>query len=101
MAAWGAFYSQRLVGILATRSVSHISLLFVDAQHHRQGIARALFGQLCDALSSDPAIRSITVNSSAYATTIYPRLGFSPTGPERTTDGIRYTPMEFPIGRKN
>ncbi len=40
---WGAFRQDTLAGVAAVRNRSHISLLFVDASCHRQGIARALF----------------------------------------------------------
>ena len=43
---WGAFRQDTLAGVAAVRNRSHISLLFVDASCHRQGIARALFSQL-------------------------------------------------------
>ena len=38
---WGAFRQDTLAGVAAVRNRSHISLLFVDASCHRQGIARS------------------------------------------------------------
>ena len=35
----GAFMDERIVGILGVRNVNHVSLLFVDRDHHHQGIA--------------------------------------------------------------
>lgn len=98
MSIWGAFCGQQLTGVLASRSPSHISLLFVDTPYHRQGIARALFSVFRDhCLAARPVLRHITVNSSPYAVEIYRRLGFTTTDAELTADGIRYTPMEYPL----
>lgn len=92
---WGAFRQDTLAGVAAVRNRSHISLLFVDASCHRQGIARALFNVVRDFCRTDPAISRITVNSSPYAVEIYRRLGFFATDAERVTDGIRFTPMTY------
>ena len=89
---WGAFRQDTLAGVAAVRNRSHISLLFVDASCHRQGIARALFNAVRDFCRTDPAVSRITVNSSPYAVEIYRRLGFTATDAERVTDGIRFTP---------
>ena len=95
MLMWGAFRQQTPVGIIALTHRDHISLLFVDKSCHRRGIARALFARACESCRTEPAITRLTVNSSPYAVDIYRKLGFSAIGPERTTDGIRYTPMEY------
>lgn len=95
MQAWGAFRQGVLVGILATRDISHISLLFVEKTCHRQGIARTLINGLLDACRSNFAIRKLTVNSSPYAVTIYRKLGFTTTDTELTVEGIRFTPMQY------
>ena len=68
---WGAFRQDTLAGVAAVRNRSHISLLFVDASCHRQGIARALFSAVRDFCRTDPAVSRITVNSSPYAVEIY------------------------------
>lgn len=39
---WGAFESEKIVGVIATRNMNHIALFFVDAEHHRRGIGRKL-----------------------------------------------------------
>ncbi|MFQ7502417.1 MAG: GNAT family N-acetyltransferase [Alistipes finegoldii] len=49
---WGAFRQDTLAGVAAVRNHSHISLLFVDASCHRQGIARALFSAVRDFCST-------------------------------------------------
>jgi len=94
---WGAFEDEKIIGIIAIKSPPHISLLFVDKQYHRRGIARSLFhAVLCD----EAAIREhecVTVHSSPYAVEIYRRLGFVPTDTEQIVNGLRFTPMVFYI----
>lgn len=78
-----------VVGVIAMRPPAHVSLLFVDKAHHRQGIARKLYQT---ALRAFPAAQA-TVNSSPYALEAYRRLGFVDTGPEETVNGLRFIPM--------
>lgn len=95
---YGAFFPGELIGVIATRNEgSHISWFFVKKKHHGQGIGRKLFEHivpLCDSAF-------LTVNSSPYAVKIYRKLGFSDTAEEQVTNGIRYTPMQYTIGRKD
>ena len=94
---YGAFdKASDIVGVLAMRKPSHISLFFVKAEYHRQGIGRQLFEKML----SDYQLQGIgmfTVNSSPYAVEVYRRLGFEPTDEECITNGIRYTPMKMEI----
>lgn len=85
---FGAFSHDKLVGTLAMRQ-SHISLLFVRKEFHRQGIAKKLFHHMLSQIKSN----EITVNSSPYALEVYGKLGFTATNTEQATNGIRYTPM--------
>ncbi len=90
----GAFLGEKLVGVLAVRDFSHISLLFVDKSYHDQGIAKRLFQEAlrrCLKLKHD--ITEITVNSSPYAVEIYKKLGFTAVGEQTTRDGITFVPM--------
>ncbi len=101
---WGCYDSGRIAGVIAVKSFavdllrgpywngSHINLLFVKENCHRQGIAKKLFEvakQACD------KTREITVYSSPYALEVYKRLGFVTTGGEMTVNGIRFTPMKY------
>lgn len=88
---FGAFEADSLVGVLAMRGGSHISLFFVDAQNQGRGIGRALFLAAKSACQTD----IMTVNSSPYAVEIYRSLGFTPISEEQLRDGIRFTPMKF------
>ena len=85
----GAFIGDELAGVLEARKPAHISMMFVDKQYHRQGLAKMMFNEALSTLGAN----DITVNSSPYAIEIYKRLGFNPTDEEQITNGIRYTPM--------
>jgi len=80
--------NDKIVGMIAGKS-NHISLMFVDAQHHRKGIGRQLFTTYLTHF--DPA--QVTVNSSIYAIEAYRRLGFVETDVEQIKNGLRYVPM--------
>lgn len=87
---FGAFAGAELVGVLAMRPPRHISLFFVRADCHRQGVGRSLF----DAMQRYYARPDFTVNAAPYALEFYRHLGFVPTASEQITRGIRYTPMQ-------
>ena len=90
---WGYYQGGQILGVLATQSASHISLMFVDKRHHRQGIARQLLDAALDELAKNNDVTQITVNSSPYALKAYERLGFAKTGEQQEKDGIIFTPM--------
>ena len=84
-----------LVGVLAYRDFNHISLLFVDAKHHRKGIAKELLRiSLKELVETGIAVEEITVNSSLYAVEIYKKMGFEPLDSMQTKNGIRFVPMK-------
>lgn len=89
---WGAFDRRRIVGVIAVRGFSHISLLFVDPDFHRKGIARMLFEQVM-AFAVTHDCHEITVHSSPYAVSFYENLGFTAIATEQEKQGIRSTPM--------
>ena len=80
-----------LTGVIALRAPGHISLLFVDPQYHRQGIASGLFRELLNLLP-DASVH-LSVNSSPYAVEAYGHLGFEVSDLEQQKDGIIYIPM--------
>ena len=89
LTAFGAWESERLVGVLAAEG-SHIALFFVDPAFHRRGVGRGLF----QTYLAEGGWDRVTVHSSPYAVEVYRHLGFSPTAEEQLSpDGIRYTPM--------
>lgn len=92
---WGCRVNDKLVGVIATRSINHICLLFVKKEFQRRGIARTLFELVKEGCSKNKHIGCITVNSSPYAVEVYHRLGFEDTDQELTVNGIRFTPMSY------
>jgi GNAT superfamily N-acetyltransferase len=94
MRFWGCYINNLLVGVIALRTGQHISLLFVRDRFHHLGVAKKLVEVAEDAvLASEPKIRAVTVNSSPYAVGFYEKMGFVSQGPEKKSDGIRFTTM--------
>lgn len=89
---WGAISQGKIVGVIAIRGTSHISLLFVDPNYHRKGIARTLVSEV-ERFATLMNCNTITVNSSPYAVAFYERLEFRAISGEREKQGIRFTPM--------
>lgn len=91
---WGCFNENKIVGVIATRPLCHISLLFVDKAYHRQGIAKALYQTVLDYYRNNSDYTEVTVNSSPYALEAYRRLGFLDADLEQTVNGLRFIPMK-------
>jgi GNAT superfamily N-acetyltransferase len=86
--------SGSIVGMIDVMEAKHISLLFVDAEYQRRGVAKKLLDRAIEACSEKrPDLEEITVNSSPNAVPAYRRLGFLERGAEEERDGIRHTPM--------
>ncbi len=95
--AWGAYDEEdTVVGILGIRKHWHISLLFTESRLHHQGIGTALLKTAFDEARQE-GVTQLTVNSSPYAVEFYHKIGFTDLDHERTTDGIRYTPMSIEL----
>jgi GNAT superfamily N-acetyltransferase len=92
---WGCIDNDDLTGVITTRGINHICMLFVNKEYHRRGIARSLFQTVEERCKSENNISNITVNSSPYAIEVYHRLGFFDTDKELTVNGIRFTPMSY------
>ena len=90
---WGCYCENQLVGMLAMRDCQHISLAFVMADFHRQGIGRMLYSQ-AKKYATLHLKRKITVNASPYGLPFYRAIGFKETDMENVIDGVRSTPME-------
>ena len=99
---YGCFVDNILVGMIAVKDFIHISLLFVDKQYHKQGIARNLFDHIIQVCrEKNPCLKVITVNSSPYAVEVYHKFGFFDVSSEQVVDGIRFTPMKLKIEKNN
>ena len=80
------------------RSGFHISLLFVERQHQRKGVATKLVRRgAAYCLEQNPELRQITVNSSPKGRKAYEAMGFHKLAPEQVRDGMRYTPMRIDV----
>ena len=81
----GAFYDQKLIGLIGIRTeLEHICFFFVDGQYHRKGVGTKMFDYLLENYKGN----IITVNSSPYGLGFYKKLGFVPTEEEKTINGI-------------
>ena len=93
---FGAFDGNKLIGIIGMRSKTHINLVFVKREYHRQGVATAIFRFLLnDLLRENPNLHEITLNSSPYGKPFYLNIGFVPLSEEQELNGIRFTPMRY------
>lgn len=98
MSFWGCFSGQKPVGVIASRDISHISLLFVETEYQRRGIADGLFYCLKkELLAAHPETAAITVHSSPYAVPVYEKLGFTATDVEQLQNGLRFIPMKYQL----
>ncbi len=93
---FGCYHKKQLIGVVAFRNDSHISLLFVDKNYHRKGIATRLMKKAVK-ITKKKGVSEITLNSSPYAVPFYHRFGFVDTDTQLLTDGIKYTPMKYII----
>ncbi|MCL2020112.1 MAG: GNAT family N-acetyltransferase [Oscillospiraceae bacterium] len=97
---WACYQAGKIVGVIATRDRTHISLLFTDKKYHKKGIAKYLFNHLLNEFKNETSAKQITVNSSPYAVEIYRRLGFEKTGEQQEKNGIISTPMVYILNSK-
>ena len=81
--------NNKVLGVVATKNLTHIALFFVDGNYHHQGIGKKLYEKV-KLLNPDTFF---TVNSSLYAHDIYKHLGFKDTDKEQCIHGIRFYPM--------
>lgn len=88
---YGAFDgNNKIMGVIATKDITHIALFFVDGKYHNQGIGRKLY----DKVKSVNKNGFFTVNSSLYARAVYRHLGFSDIGKEQCVNGLKFYPMK-------
>ncbi len=85
------------VGMLTLREKKHISLLFVEENYHRHGVASALLSFVCRYALCEEGVENLTVNAAPYATGFYHKKGFRDLQGEMLQDGIRFTPMELDL----
>ena len=87
---YGAFDDENnLLGVIATKDITHIALFFVEGKYHRQGIGKKLYEKILSLNDKD----FFTVNSSPYAHEIYKHLGFIDTDEMQCICGLKFYPM--------
>jgi len=91
MTFYGAVQDDKFIGMLALRPHRHVSLFFVAKEKQGKGVGKALF----EKAKTDLGNKVMTVNAAPYAVEIYHHMGFEDMTEEKTTNGIRYTPMRF------
>lgn len=91
----GAYDGERMVGMIALRNESHISLLFVDKEYHYRGIGRSLIMAMDDYVKQELGKTAVSVNASPYAVGFYHKIGFRDAGLQTHCSGIIYTPMRL------
>lgn len=94
---YGAFdENNKILGVIATKDITHIALFFVDGKYHNQGIGRKLY----DKVKSVNKSGFFTVNSSLYARAVYRHLGFSDIGKEQCVNGLKFYSMKADLMKK-
>lgn len=86
--------NEEIVGIVNERGNGRISMLFVDGEYHRQGIATALMERIVCELKLR-GIDKIVLHSSPYGVPFYKHFGFKATDSEQKIDCFTVTPMEY------
>ncbi|MBR5579083.1 MAG: GNAT family N-acetyltransferase [Lachnospiraceae bacterium] len=89
-----AIKKERIIGIITLRNECHISLLFVDKDHQRNGVGSALVQYLSDYVLYEKGIDYITVDSAPSAMEFYHKIGFWDLAPMQTKAGISSTAMK-------
>jgi|LSQX01.1.fsa_nt_gb 4-methyl-5(b-hydroxyethyl)-thiazole monophosphate biosynthesis len=94
-AMYVACIADKIIGVVGERAGNgHISILFVEGQYHRRGIASELMNYIiCDLKMR--GFDKITLFSSPYALPFYRKYGFSVTDVVQYKNGFIFTPMEY------
>ena len=89
-----ALQGGRIIGVGSLRGINHLSLLFVDGDHHLQGVGRMLLERLCDYLKNEVGEYRISLTASPVAVGFYKKLGFMQVRPKVNPTGIPVVYME-------
>lgn len=90
---YGYYEDNKLLGVIATNNINHISLLFVDGNYHKHGIGRDLYNYIKKFNNTG----YFNVNSSIYGHEFYKRIGFVDLSEEQCVHGIRFYPMKIDL----
>lgn len=90
-----AINNNKIVGIITLRDKSHISLLFVKEEYHRNGIGSSLVTKVRQYVLKKYGIPYVTVNAAPYGIDFYHSVGFVDIGKRRVHKGIIVAPMRL------
>jgi ribosomal protein S18 acetylase RimI-like enzyme len=80
-----------IVGFIAIKNKNRLFHLFVDAKHHKKGIAKELWNYI----KAHYDVFDMSVNASLYAIKTYESFGFSINGEQSEYLGLKYQPMSY------
>ena len=89
-----ALVDDKVVGMIETYGTNRVSLLFVDSEHQRKGIATVLMSKMASELKKR-GYDEIVLNSSPYGLAFYKHFGFSVVEKEKNEDTPWKTPMSY------
>ena len=84
----------KVVGMIETYGTNRISLLFVDSEYQRKGIATSLMSKIASELKMR-GYGEIVLNSSPYGLSFYKQFGFTVVEEEKNSDTPWKTPMLY------
>ena len=87
-----ALVDDKVTGMLETYGTNRISLLFVDSEYQRKGIATAMMNKIANELKMR-GYNKIVLNSSPYGLPFYEHFGFAVEDEEKNAD----TPWKIPM----
>ena len=91
-----ALVDRKVVRIIETYGTNRISLLFVDSEHQRKGIATALMSKIASELKMR-GYDKIVLNSSPYGLPFYKHFGFIVEEEEKNAATPWKTPMSYTL----
>ncbi len=93
-----AVFKGKLIGAAAIKNLSHISLLFVDEEHQRNGAGTSLLNFCIKVIRrKNKYACKVTLNSSPASYEFYLKFGFNFDSDEKISGGVIYTPMSYAL----
>lgn len=89
-----ALVDGKVVGMLETYGTNRISLLFVDSEYQRKGIASSMMSKIACELKMR-GYDKIVLNSSPHGLSFYEHFGFKVEDEEKNADTPWKTPMSY------
>ena len=89
-----ALADDKVVGMIETYGANRISLLFVDSEYQRKGIATAMMSKVASELKMS-GYDKIVLNSSPHGLSFYKCFGFKVVEEEKNPDTPWKTPMQY------